>query len=73
MKDKRRQARALCHTENKAGGVEPRSPALQVDSLPSEPQGKPFPGGPVVKDTPAKTRHTGSLPSPGRTHRTWSS
>ena len=24
-------------------GIEPRSPALQVDSLPSEPQGKPVP------------------------------
>ena len=24
-------------------GIEPRSPALQADSLPSEPPGKPFP------------------------------
>jgi len=23
-------------------GIEPRSPALQVDSLPAEPQGKPY-------------------------------
>ena len=35
-------------------GIEPRSPALQVDSLPAEPQGK-----------PKNTRVGSNLPDPG--------
>ena len=34
-------------------GIEPRSPALYADALPSEPQGKPL----VVKNLPANTGH----------------
>ena len=30
-------------------GIEPRSPTLQSDSLPAEPQGKPFKGTPSDK------------------------
>ena len=49
--------------------IEPRSPALQIDSLPTEPQGKPHttdtvyknrvPGGSVVKNPPQCRRHGG--------------
>jgi len=30
-----------------------------------------FPGGPVVKDLPAKVGDTGSIPGPGRSHIPW--
>ena len=30
-----------------------------------------FPGGPVVKNPPANTGDTGSIPGPGRSHRPW--
>ena len=47
-------------------GIEPRAPALQADSLPS--QGSPG-AVPVVKNVPARageTRYTGSIPGSGR-------
>ena len=31
-----------------------------------------FPGGPVVKNPPAKEGDTGSTPGPGRSHMPWS-
>ena len=31
-----------------------------------------FPGGPVVKNSPANAEDTGSIPGPGRSHMTWS-
>ena len=40
-------------------GIKPRSPALQVDSLPAEPQGKPKNTGVVAYPSPA------DLPDPG--------
>ena len=30
-----------------------------------------FPGGPVVKNLPASTGDTGSIPGPGRSHMPW--
>ena len=57
-----------------------RSPALQADSLLSEPPGKPhrttkhkinkegFPGSPVVRNPPCSARDTSSIPIPGRPH-----
>ena len=61
-------------------GIRPRSPALQADSLLSEPPGKPhtttkhkinkesFPGSPVVRNPPCNARDTSSIPIPGRPH-----
>ena len=46
-------------------GIELASPALLVDSLSSEPPGKPCSGG---RNRPANTGDTGSIPSPGRSH-----
>ena len=37
-------------------GIEPRSPALQADSLPAEPQGKPTPCMSVYKTVGHKTK-----------------
>lgn len=54
VKETSRQARALCHTENKAWGS---NPGLCIVILYHLSPREPFPGGPVVKDTPAKTRH----------------
>ena len=31
-----------------------------------------FPGGPVVKNPPARAADTGSIPGPGRFHMLWS-
>ena len=50
-------------------GIELPSPALLVDSLPSEPSGK---ACSVVRNRPANTGDTGSIPSPGRSHMPWS-
>ena len=36
-----RKVWATCHEMGKARHIEPRSPTLQADSLPSEPPGKP--------------------------------
>ena len=58
-------------------GIEPESPALQMDSLPTEPHGEAQQrpkmlsdlGGSVVKNPPAKTgdtRDEGSIPGSGR-------
>ena len=52
-------------------GIEPGSPALQADTLPSEPPGKTisgfpskgFPGGSMVKNLPAKARDAGDAAS----------
>ena len=41
-------------------GIEPRSPALQADSLPAEPQGKPYMGSHQSK---LHMRNSVSLPS----------
>ena len=66
--------------------IEPRSPALQADSLPSEPPGKSqgnrrkayykyciydFPGGPVIKNPRAKAGDTGLNPGLERFHMLW--
>ena len=41
-------------------GLEPRSPALQVDSLPAEPQGKPYMVlGRIKCDTSVAIKHLG--------------
>ena len=60
-------------------GLKLRSPALQADSLPSEPHGSFFltlppalikglciPSGSVVKNLPANANDVGSIPGPGR-------
>ena len=63
-------------------GIEPESPALQADSLPSEPPGKSlgpatifaeylislvgFVGGPAVRKLPASAGDPGSIPGSGR-------
>ena len=50
-------------------GIEPRSPTLQVDSLPAEPPGKPREGVLVVKDLPARAgdiKDLGLIPGSGR-------
>ena len=60
-------------------GIEPVSPALRADALPSEPQGlfygmifyiknkkQGFPGASVVKNPPADAGDTGLIPGPGR-------
>ena len=56
-------------------GIEPMSSALQADSLPAEPQGKPlffhnmtgrFPDGSVVKNPPANAEDSSSIPGLGR-------
>ena len=61
-------------------GIEPRSPALQAGSLPTELSGKSkevlsidknsrgFPGGSVVKNLPASAGDLGLIPDPGRSH-----
>ena len=56
-------------------GTEPESPALQADSLPSEPPGhlmtlknmscKDFSTGPEVKISPSNARGAGSIPGRG--------
>ena len=47
--------------------IEPRSPALQADSLPTELQGKPFPGGASGKKKNAgDIRDMGFIPGLGR-------
>ena len=45
----------------------PSSFSQQVQSKASSPRG--VPGGPVVKNPPAKAEDTGSTPGPGRSHR----
>ena len=57
------------------GSSQPMSSALQADSLPAEPQGKPlffhnmtgrFPDGSVVKNPPANAEDSSSIPGLGR-------
>ena len=50
-------------------GIKLGSPALQVDSLPDELYGSPFPGGSVVKNPPTNAedaRDMGSIPGSGQ-------
>ena len=47
-------------------GIEPRSPALQADALPSELSGKPIPGGSDVKEPACNSGDLGSIPGLGR-------
>ena len=49
-------------------GIEPRSPALQADSLPAEPQGKPFQ---TVKDFNTFLRITERIDQKNQTVRIW--
>ena len=47
-------------------GIKPRSPALRADALPSEPSGKPIPGGLDGKEPACNSGDLGSIPGSGR-------